>query len=103
MQRDRRRFDHFFEELSVSLDRLAPRYALWLRMGEAGLDPERLTREGAIRFCRLHLSAFLGEHELTLPEGRRRRFERAVTRFDPAHPTPYEHMARIGRPVGPRA
>jgi hypothetical protein len=93
---DRRRFDHLFEELSVGLGRLAPRYALWLHMGEAGLDPERLSRADATRFCRLHLSAFLGDHGLALKPRQRRRVERAVARFDPSLPTPYDHMARLG-------
>ena len=92
----RRRFDHLFEELSVALDRLAPRYALWLHMGEAGLDPEQLSRDEAIDFCELHLTEFLDDEGLWLSPGRRRRLQREVARFDPERPTPYEHMARLG-------
>jgi hypothetical protein len=100
---DRRRFDHLYEELSVALDRLAPRYALWLHMGEIGLDPESLSRSQAVDFCEVHLTAFLHDHGLALAPGPRRRFEREVRRFDPSRLTPYEHMERLGspRPPGP--
>lgn len=93
---DRRRFDHFFEELSVALDRLAPRYALWLHMGEVGLDPERLSRRDAVTFCAEHLTDFLADQGLRLADARRRRLAREVARFDPSRPTPYDHMARLG-------
>ena len=93
---DRRRFDHLYEELSVALGRLAPRYALWLHMGELGMDPERLSRSDAVLFCRRHLDGFLGEQDLALRNREERRLVCAVDRFDPRHPTPYEHMARLG-------
>lgn len=93
---DRRRFDHLYEELSLALGRLAPRYALWLHMSELGLDPEALSRSDALAFCRRHLTAFLTTHGMALPDRAGRRLARAIARFDPRHPTPYEHMARLG-------
>ncbi len=96
---NRRRFDHLYAELSVALGRLAPRYALWLHMSELGMDPERLSRSDAVLFCRRHLDGFLGEHDLALRDRQERRLVRAIDRFDPRHPTPYEHMARLGDPV----
>lgn len=87
----------------MALDRLAPRYALWLHMGEVGIDPEHLSRAGAVRFCRLHLTGFLAEQGLSLSARRRRRLERVIAAFDPRYRTPYEHMARLGIPPSPRA
>jgi hypothetical protein len=99
---DRRRFDHLYEELSVALGQLVPRYALWLHMAEVGLDPERLSRVDATRFCRDHLAGLLASQRLILPERQARRLGRRMARFDPCHPTPYEHMARLGERPGPR-
>lgn len=91
----RRVFDHLHVELSVGVGRLVPRYALWLRMREAGLDPERLTREQALSFCRRHLAVLLGELGLVLARRPARRLERELGRFDPGRPTPYERAARV--------
>jgi hypothetical protein len=99
---DRRRFDQLYTELSVALGRLAPRYPLWLRMGERGLDPDRLSQSDALAFCREGLTAFLHDHGLELSQRRQLRLERAVRRFDPSHPTPDEHMARFGESARPR-
>jgi hypothetical protein len=96
---DRRRFDNLFEELSVALGRLAPRYALWLHMGEQGLDPNALSQDEALGFLRDHLPDFLHEHDLWLSDAGARKLEKTVGRFDPQHLTPYEHMARLGEPT----
>ncbi len=93
---DRRRFDHFFAEVSVELGRLAPRYALWLRFGEVGADPDCVSRHDLIRFCDEHLEVFLADRGMSLSPRRQRRVKRAVSRFDPRHPSPYDHMARLG-------
>jgi hypothetical protein len=91
----RRGFDHLFAEISVGLGRLAPRYALWLRLREIGIDPESLTREQSIAFCRAHLGAFLREHGLALGPRSARRVERAVARHDPSVRSPAEWAARL--------
>lgn len=91
----RRRFDHLVIELSLALGRRVPRYDLWLRVHDNGLDPERLSRESAVSFCRGPLSRFLADHGLRLSGRARRRLERSVRRYDPALPTPYERMASI--------
>ena len=93
----RRRFDHFFEELSVALGVLVPRYPLWLELEAWGAHPEHLSRSELIRFCNGRLDAFLADHCLSQSGAPRRRLERALRRFDPRHATPYEHMARLGR------
>lgn len=86
----RRRFDHLFEEISVQIGRLAPRYALWLHLREQGLDPERLTREETVAFCRNGLTRFLHEHELTLSRRQSLTLLRAVARHDPSVRSPAE-------------
>jgi hypothetical protein len=99
--RDRRRFDHLYEEICVALGRLLPRYALWLHMSEAGLDPDRLSRRNALAFCREDLDTFLFEYGEELRGRRARRLLRSVERFDPRRSTPYEHMSRLGAPDRP--
>ena len=96
---DRRRFDHLYEEICLALGRLLPRYALWLHMSEVELDPERLSRKQAVRFCREHLDDFLFEHGAELSGRPARRLLRNVERFDPQLRTPYEHMARLSQPI----
>ena len=100
---DRRRFQHLFVELSVALGELAPRYALWLRIGELGWEPETLGRDAVVAFCREDLEPFLREHDLALSRWKFRRLVRAVSRFDPRYPTPEERMnALFDRTVGQR-
>ena len=91
----RRAFDHLHAELSVGVGRVVPRYPLWLRLRELGLDPEHLGREQALGFCRDHARAFLAEFGLPLPPRAARRLEHAVLRFDPRRPTPSERIASV--------
>jgi len=90
----RRRFDHLFEEISVRIGRLAPRYALWLRLRELGMDADRLSQDDVVAFCRDHLDRFLREHELALGPRQARDLLRSVARHDPALRTPAEWLAR---------
>jgi hypothetical protein len=92
----RRRFDHLFTEASVAAGRRLPRFALWMACHEAGLDPEALSRDGALRFCRAELPAFLAASGLALAPREARRLLREVARFDPTRPTPYERFAALG-------
>jgi len=82
-------------EISLAVNQSLPRYPLWLAFKELGMDPEFLTREAVIDFCDEHLPDFLARLGYSLPPRRIRRLQRAVARFDPALPTPYERMARI--------
>jgi len=86
----RRRFDHLFEEISLQIGRLAPRYALWLHLRELGLDPDRLTRDEVIAFCEVELPRFLREYELALSRRQSLSLLRAVARHDPSVRTPAE-------------
>ena len=89
----RRRFDHLFEEISIRIGQLAPRYALWLHLREQGLDPDLLTREQVVAFCRDDLAGFLGAAGLALAPRSAQALQRAVARFDPARRTPEEWAA----------
>lgn len=104
-RQDRRWFEHLFAELSVELGQLAPRYALWQRLGELAGDPATLSPGDVDTFCQEHLVAFLADHDLVLNGPSRRRLLRTMARFDPQIVTPAEHMARICSPPdgpGPR-
>jgi hypothetical protein len=94
-----RRFEHLVVELSVSVGRIIPRYALWLLLQEQGWDPVVLGREDIKRFCDDHLPIFLADHGLTLGERRARALRKRLLRFDPRHPTPEETMERIFGPT----
>lgn len=92
----RRRFEHLVLELSVAVGRQIPRYALWLRLGELGWNPEALSRRAVMRFCDEHLLQFLEECGATLTARKARRLRRKLERFDPRHPGPCGHMERFG-------
>lgn len=91
----RRSFDHLHAELSVEIGTLVPRYALWVSVREAGLDPDRLESGHLARFVDERLARFLAEEGLALPTRRLQRLRRRLVRFDPSVPTPYETMERI--------
>lgn len=92
----RRVFDHLHAELSVGVGRVVPRYPLWLRLRDLGLDPERLTPVEAVAFCRSGIDGLLRELGLTLAPRPARRLVRELGRFDPTLPTPSERLARTG-------
>lgn len=91
----RRRFDHLIVELSVAAGRRLPRYALWLALHEAGWNPERLSRDGALAFCDGPLEPFLARRGLRLTRRAARRLRRAVARFDPRVLRPEERFAAL--------
>ncbi len=91
----RRRFDHLAAEISIRVGRVVPRYPLWLRMRELGLDPEWLAREEALRFCEHDLEHFLRQHGLVMGPREWRRLFRAVARHDPSVRTPAEWAADL--------
>lgn len=82
-------------ELSLIVGRPLARYPLWLRLHESGFDPERISSEEMVAFCGPPLEHYLAEQGLALPQRQQLRLERSVGRFDPARPTPEEHLARI--------
>ena len=84
----RDRFDNLIEELTAMVGGSIPRYALWLRVHERGLDPENLTRDEAVSLCGGFLQRFLRERGFHLRTGEVRRLRRAVASYDPSLPTP---------------
>ncbi|MBW2270881.1 MAG: hypothetical protein JRH16_20150 [Deltaproteobacteria bacterium] len=94
----RRRFDHLFVEICVSVGQLVPRYGLWLCLQELGWDPEELPREAALSFCDLHLVGFLTAESLSIDPREQKRLRARLLRYDPRHPTPEETLARIFSP-----
>jgi hypothetical protein len=91
----RRRFDHLVEQSSLGVREGIPRYPLWIRLHELGWNPEQLTLQAALSFCQGPLVEFLADRGLVLRPHELRRIRRAVSRFDPAIPTPYERMAEL--------
>jgi len=89
----RRRFDHLYVETCVAAGRRLSRVALWYALHEAGCDPEALTREAALAFCRGGLRRTLAREGAALSPRALRRLEREVGRYDPTRPTPYEIFA----------
>ena len=89
----RRCFDHLAAEISVAVGSAVPRYRLWLRLHDLGLDPEDLSAQQAASFCGDPLPGFLSECGLRLAPRRQLRLQRSLRRYDPSVPAPHEHFA----------
>ena len=89
----RRRFEHLRIEISVAVGVPIPRYPLWLRLKESGMDPEALTRGAALAFCEGPLADFLASQGVLLAPRHQRRLLRSVARFDAEHSTPEERFS----------
>ena len=89
----RRCFDHLAAEISVAVGSVVPRYRLWLRLHDLGLDPEGLSSQQAASFCGDPLPDFLAECGLQLAPRRQLRLQRSLRRYDPSVPAPHEHFA----------
>jgi hypothetical protein len=63
-------------------------------MHESGFNPEALSKEQALAFCEAPVTAFLGEHGLSLGLRARRRLLREIQRYDPSVLSPFERFAR---------
>jgi hypothetical protein len=92
----RRGFDHLAAEISVRAGRPVARWTLWLRVREAGLDPERLSRADLGAFCERELAGFLAEQGIRLAPRTLAALRRAIVRCDPLRPTPAEWAAPPG-------
>ena len=91
----RRRFDHLYLELCLTLGARLPRFELWMALAEAGSTPEDLARGDALAFCDEGLQTFLRSRGYRLGPVPARRLRRAVALFDPRYPTPYERLAAL--------
>ena len=92
---ERRRFEHLYAELSVALGERAPRYALWLRLGEFADSADTLSQQAAVAFCREGLKPFLAEHGRRLSARQLRRLLRVVSRYDPRQPSAEEQVSAL--------
>ncbi len=91
----RKLFNHLFVELSVSVGRRVPRYALWLELHDLGWNPESLQVSEALAFCDGPMERFLSERGLKISSRARRRLRKDLARFDPTHPLPQEIFERL--------
>ena len=88
----RRRFDHLATELAVAVRAPIPRYALWMRLHDQGLDPEALTRAQALGFCKASARRFATEQGLRLGMRAHRRLLREIEVFDPERVAPADRF-----------
>lgn len=89
-------FERLCFTLELALERPTPRWQLWLRLREGGVDPDsaraaslRPAAEQAMASVRAELGSPLSPRE-------RVRLRRALARFDPRVAPPYEHAERLG-------
>ena len=91
----RKRFDHLFVELSVSVGKRVPRYALWLELHDLGWNPESLRVAEALEFCDGQMEGFLSHRGLKISPRARNRLRRELVKFDPTRPLPEEIFERL--------
>ena len=91
----RKLFNHLFVELSVSVGKRVPRYALWLELHDLGWNPESLCVADALAFCDGPMEKFLGDRGMKISERARKRLRGELARFDPARPLPQEIFERL--------
>jgi len=91
----RKLFNHLFVELSVSVGRRIPRYALWLELHDLGWNPETLHVEEALAFCDGPMERFLSARGLKISPRARNRLRKDLARFDPRRPLPQEIFERL--------
>jgi len=91
----RKLFNHLFVELSVSIGKRVPRYALWLELHDLGWNPESLRVDEALEFFDRRMDGFLADRGLKISRRARNRLRRELARFDPTRPLPQEIFERI--------
>ena len=91
----RKLFNHLFVELSVSIGKRVPRYALWLELHDLGWDPESLCVPEAIAFCDGPMEAFLNDRGMKISRRAHKRLRKDLASFDPSRPLPQEIFERL--------
>jgi hypothetical protein len=91
----RKLFNHLFVELSVSIGKRVPRYALWLELHDLGWDPESLHVAEALAFCDGPMEGFLTDRGMKISQRARNRLRKELARFDPTRPLPQEIFERM--------
>lgn len=92
---NRKLFNHLFVELSVSIGKRIPRYALWLELHDRGWNPESLQVTEALAFCDGPMEAFLNDRGMKISGRARKRLRRDLANFDPSRPLPQEIFERL--------
>ncbi len=91
----RKLFNHLFVELSVSIGKRVPRYALWLELHDLGWNPESLRVAEALTFCDGPMEGFLTDRGLKISRRARKRLRGELAKFDPTRPLPQEILERL--------
>lgn len=91
----RKLFNHLFIELSVSIGKRVPRYALWLELHDLGWNPESLQVPEALAFCDGPMEAFLANRGMRISRRAHKRLRRDLANFDPSRPLPQEIFERL--------
>jgi hypothetical protein len=91
----RKLFNHLFVELSVSIGKRVPRYALWLELHDLGWNPESLRVAEALAFCDGPMEGFLTDRGMKISQRARKRLRGELARFDPTRPLPQEIFERL--------
>ena len=91
----RKLFNHLFVELSVSIGKRVPRYALWLELHDQGWDPESLLVAEALAFCDGPMEGFLTDRGMKISRRAQNRLRRELAKFDPTRPLPQEIFERL--------
>jgi len=91
----RKLFNHLFIELSVSIGKRVPRYALWLELHDLGWNPESLQVTEALAFCDGPMEAFLANRGMRISRRARKRLRKDLANFDPSRPLPQEIFERL--------
>ena len=76
-------FNFLYVELSISVGTRLPRYALWLRLHELGLNPEALRLADALTFCDGPVDTFLADRGHFLTRRAHRKLRKSLAKFDP--------------------
>jgi len=92
---NRKLFNHLFVELSVSVGKRIPRYALWLELHDLGWNPESLQVTEALAFCDGPMEGFLSDRGLKISRRARNRLRKDLAKFDPTRALPQEIFERI--------
>lgn len=91
----RKLFNHLFVELSVSIGKRVPRYALWLELHDLGWNPEALRVTEALAFCDGPMEGFLRHRGMRITQRARKRLRRELAKFDPERALPQEIFERL--------
>jgi hypothetical protein len=89
-------FDRLCFAIELALERPTPRWPLWLRLRESGIDPERASAASLRAAAERALAAVRAELGCPLSPRERVGLRRALARFDPRIAPAYEHAERLG-------